>query len=332
MRDNIFILNEYLQVLVALVESKLNDQQRAEIHQLIGHLHSEDPVSFNKSKKVLDICFDVHTPTSLAFLFGNSLKPSKHGFYGYAVKSAANLGEAINIIAKHQSTRSTIFQINLIREGDDAVVVLDENIARNHYTDFIMASMLFSWVHTSVDMFRKIKLPSEDLDNISTISLKMQTKAPKIPGLNLRFSHYRNEIRFKYSYLKLPLSTRDDDLNQLTLKQIGEDSATDSNASLIQLVRSFVERDYGLSYTLDDLADEMCVSPRTLKRRLSDAKISYREILKQARKEKAIALLTQGTKNIDVIAEEVGYSDTSNFCKAFKNWTGSSPTQYRENS
>ena len=46
--------------------------------------------------------------------------------------------------------------------------------------------------------------------------------------------------------------------------------------------------------------------------------------------ELAIEYLRSPKYSIDEIAHLLGYGDSSNFSKAFRTWTGHSPTQYRD--
>lgn len=326
--NNVYIQSEYLRVLANVLESELGAKQKGLIDTLVNDAGIDTQVDFKHLKKILDVVFELDSPNRLAMLYGASLLPSKHGFLGYAIKSSANLEEALNITVKYVSTRITIFQVDLLIEGDDAVIVFTENVTRSRYTDFVLIAMLISFYRVGMEMFPDANSSSFDSAAMVFNSLKMKAENPNIRGLNIKFSQARNETRFDRSFLGQKLSTRDDDLYHLALTQVK--GCEDVDASLVGVVKTFVRRDYGFSSTLEDLAEEMCVSPRTLKRRLSDANISYREILKQVRKERAIHLLSEGEMNIDEIAEAVGYADTSNFCKAFRRWTGVSAKKYQE--
>jgi AraC-like DNA-binding protein len=76
----------------------------------------------------------------------------------------------------------------------------------------------------------------------------------------------------------------------------------------------------------------MNISPRTLRRRLIGEKTSYKSLVEDIRKNKAIDLLQTTTQSTQQIAAELGYSDLSNFYRAFKRWTGRNPGFYRKES
>lgn len=78
------------------------------------------------------------------------------------------------------------------------------------------------------------------------------------------------------------------------------------------------------------IARRLNMSPRTLRRRLTDEHSSYKSLIAGYLENKAIQLLCQSDFSIEKIAEELGYSSPSNFCHAFKKWTGRTPSSYRE--
>lgn len=79
----------------------------------------------------------------------------------------------------------------------------------------------------------------------------------------------------------------------------------------------------------NQLARYMNFSPRTLRRRLAEEGTSYRELVAGLRENRAIHLLQTTDLSIGKIAINLGYSDLSNFHRAFKSWTGHTPNHYR---
>ena len=71
------------------------------------------------------------------------------------------------------------------------------------------------------------------------------------------------------------------------------------------------------------------VSVSTLQRRLRESGITYSELVETERLRLAIDLLTQGDIKICDVASELGYTEPANFIRAFRNWTGLTPSQFR---
>lgn len=83
-------------------------------------------------------------------------------------------------------------------------------------------------------------------------------------------------------------------------------------------------------------ADQELVSKRlnrsasTLQRQLQDEGLTYREVLESTRRTLAEEYLTDGKHSLAQIAYMLGFSDQSNFSRAFKRWTSESPKQYQD--
>jgi len=81
---------------------------------------------------------------------------------------------------------------------------------------------------------------------------------------------------------------------------------------------------------LDGTARKLEMGPRTLQRRLRQEGLSYNDILRDVRSRRAVALLTETVAPTSDIATMLGYAGSSHFSRAFKHWTGMSPSDYRQ--
>lgn len=82
--------------------------------------------------------------------------------------------------------------------------------------------------------------------------------------------------------------------------------------------------------SLERAAYALDVSPRTLQRRLSEANLSYSEIVEQVRLEQARRLLGEPGRPVGAIARALGYTDAGSFTRAFARWTGMAPREFRK--
>lgn len=83
---------------------------------------------------------------------------------------------------------------------------------------------------------------------------------------------------------------------------------------------------------LDDIADQLHLSPRTLHRRLEEEGSSFRGIKDALRRDLALARLSKTRDSVAQLAADLGYADTSAFYRAFVEWTGMAPAHYRRQS
>jgi AraC-like DNA-binding protein len=81
--------------------------------------------------------------------------------------------------------------------------------------------------------------------------------------------------------------------------------------------------------TFSEIAKRLCLSERTLRRRLADNGVSYQELLDSVRKHRALEMLANPRLSFEQVVFEVGFCDSHNFRRALKRWTGSTPSEMR---
>jgi AraC-like DNA-binding protein len=74
----------------------------------------------------------------------------------------------------------------------------------------------------------------------------------------------------------------------------------------------------------------LCVSSRTLKRKLQNAGLNFRGVVDDARKGTVLREVLNPALRMSDIALHAGYRGPASFTRAFLRWTGESPSQYRK--
>jgi AraC-like DNA-binding protein len=80
---------------------------------------------------------------------------------------------------------------------------------------------------------------------------------------------------------------------------------------------------------IQDLARELHLSTRTLQRRLTGQGITFQRLLEEARRELARHYLLHSSLELNETAYLLGYEDANSFFRAFHQWEGTSPGQWR---
>ena len=80
--------------------------------------------------------------------------------------------------------------------------------------------------------------------------------------------------------------------------------------------------------TKEDVANRLCMSPRTLQVKLSKSGTTFQGVVNETRQALACGYMNSSAMSITEIAYLLGFSDTSNFSRAFRRWTGHSPSTY----
>jgi AraC-like DNA-binding protein len=92
---------------------------------------------------------------------------------------------------------------------------------------------------------------------------------------------------------------------------------------------SLLERLSSGDVSEDNLARDLNMSRRSLQRRLAEAEATYQSLLDGTRRDMALRYLEDPAQSATDIAFLLGYSQQSAFTRAFRRWTGMSPSQYR---
>lgn len=71
------------------------------------------------------------------------------------------------------------------------------------------------------------------------------------------------------------------------------------------------------------------MSVRTLQRRLAETGVSYSDLVDEVRLASALILIDDRSIKLSEVARKLGYADAANFDRAFRRWTGFSPSQVR---
>lgn len=114
------------------------------------------------------------------------------------------------------------------------------------------------------------------------------------------------------------------------LEDLGEESVDDSG--IIQKIRNLVEKEYMHDVSLSYVAEKVNLAPAyvsyVFKKETGKTLIKY---ITEIKMEKAKLLLEEGTMRVGEIARACGYENQSYFNRAFKNYYGLTPKQFREN-
>jgi len=79
----------------------------------------------------------------------------------------------------------------------------------------------------------------------------------------------------------------------------------------------------------EETAKQLHMSPRTLQRKLAEASLTYLQLVDATRRDLALRYIDDAARSISDITFSLGFSQPSALTRAFKRWTGLSPTDYR---
>ncbi|MEP6883130.1 MAG: AraC family transcriptional regulator [Gammaproteobacteria bacterium] len=148
---------------------------------------------------------------------------------------------------------------------------------------------------------------------------------------NLSFDRSHTLIAFDASYLDLPVVQNERSIKEF-LRTAPESILIKykNSSSLSARVRRRLRQCLpGEVPDFEQLAEEINMTPATIRRRLHEEGESYQSIKDQLRRDLAISYLSHSNRSVMDIAMELGFSERSAFHRAFRKWTGASPGEFR---
>jgi AraC-like DNA-binding protein len=289
----------------------------------------------------LDTCADIAERAraltgipGLAFLVGSRMRLSWHGFLGFAAMAAGTVREALAIAEQFSMTRTAAFSIATHVEGPVASVVFDERVPLGRLREFAVILLLVGVGRLADEVTGKtLTGVAECAFPEPEYAEPILAQVSSLPGGTMRFGQPAHRLVFDASILDLPLVNADPAAMRLARAQCDRElAALAESTGFVGRVRGEVARGEGgegAFASLPEVARRVGTSTRTLKRRLAEQGTTFSEVLEEARRQRALLLLDDRRVPIAEVADRLGYSDVSNFTRAFRRWTGRTPAAFR---
>lgn len=151
-------------------------------------------------------------------------------------------------------------------------------------------------------------------------------------GCRIQFGARRNALVFAPQDLDRPFITHNEDLLAAIGAQLDlELEAVQVDRELGDQVKRALKRSMaGKRPSIRDVALELGLSERTLQRRLTEAGKSFQQLAEEARRELARHYLKNVATEYHEVAYLLGYEDANSFFRAFHQWEGTTPGEWRD--
>jgi len=281
----------------------------------------------------IELALKEYGQPGLGFAIGDNSKLSDLGVLGLSSLSASRLADAFERLRRfHQVNRSFWhLHLDLTETGEVAVIPDFDIIPSPEVEAFFLQELIArllrfaSMLTNQQALYKQINLTHHCVSESERQLYEVSSHCP------VNFDSARNALVIPAEVLdaqiKLPSDvsqTLNHERARYILDRFNEPSA------LVTKVRETIIR-----YQIDGLpsreqvAEKLFMSARTMRRQLQSAGTSYQEIVEQIRQEQAVDLLDTTTLSLGQISDTLGYSDQRSFLRAFKRWTGQSPSAYR---
>ncbi|MDC0661415.1 AraC family transcriptional regulator [Marinobacter sp. SS21] len=260
---------------------------------------------------------------------GQRQRISDFGIYGYALQSCSTFGQAVDFGIRHVRLMGPVFEKAFHVEGDEGVFCGRQLMELGELLPLATEFWLSS-IQALVNFILEDRFPAR--------SLRLPYPAPdywhryqEVFRCPVSFNCDVMEWRFDAEILNADCPNANPitaaltaDLCRQLLANLPEES------SLIEQIRLACLNHRGRFPAADVFAEQVGLSTRTLHRQLASENKTYQGVLDEIRCSLAKQFLDQPDLPVEVVSAQVGFSEAANFRKAFKRWTGLTPSEYRQ--
>ena len=263
--------------------------------------------------------------------FGRKLPWGSYGMLARASLTAPNLGVALRRWCRHHRLLTGDVALSLAASGSAATITLEERVPLAPELRELSIAFVLRNIHGLACWYVDSRIPLQEAQFPFDAPAHADAYAYMFPGA-LRFGAGAASIRFDARYLALPVRRDEKALAQMlqralsiTVLQYRRDRL------LVPQVRQALAAHPERAHSAEALASLLNVSSRTLHRQLKEEGASLQQLKDEVRLEKARDLLWRTTRPVKQVAATVGFRNEKSFARAFRQWVGMSPGEFRRN-
>lgn len=286
-------------------------------------------VPIEQAIRVWEVCVKATGDKQLGLHLGSQTGPLILGLVGHLMQSSRTLKQAFDQVVKFNETFTNLFTYRM--EDKKATTTLEFDpasiwkslspVTAQHAVDQAMAGTL--------SVFRMLAT-----DKVMPTRIEMEMPRPRVWReyeevfqLAVQFGSTGNRLVFDSHHLSAAVRSYDESLFASLTESLTKAKATAKSIKLTHKIHNLILTDYmGQTPTIEMIAANFSMAPRSLQRKLTAENTTFREVVAATQMEVAKRLLSHQHK-VSEVARLLGYSDARAFRRAFKSWTGNTPSK-----
>lgn len=263
----------------------------------------------------------------LGISFAEESGPASFHALLYALQTTSSLRTFLEKVDRYGNVVSFGCNMKYVDAGDQVRLEFQDQ----RPSDTISTTIGFMCLMT--DLTRKLSDGSVRLTGAGMTEKKPVSQAvlPDYLGTDIQIGKHAY-LQFDAEDLDRPFIHPNDDLGR-SLDQMLEQYLIQSRSALDlknKIYLTLLDKVPEGEATLQNVASLLCMTPRTLQRRLDEQNTSFQELADTVRERLARQYLETTSATVTQIAHQLAFNDSGNFARAFKRWTGLTPKEYRQ--
>jgi len=270
---------------------------------------------------------------------GARFNMAAHGPLGFAALSAPSLGAALESISSLMASRNTAVSARYHATPTHFEVCVEDLTGEADFATWlvevvlkVLEALIATILGHPVGHNVVIRFAHAAPDDAATLIAGFDAQ--------VRFGADRNSIAVPLSWRHLPSPLHDESVYRANVIQCREQmAAREQSGTVAGAVRIRLRNHFDTQLlqqaqvrpppTLEQVADALHLTARTLIRKLQREQTAYKDELETLRREYAELLLQDARLTVADVAERLGYREAANFTRAFRRWYGVAPASWR---
>lgn len=280
-------------------------------------------------QRTIAAAIEVSGDPAFGLHMGEQANSAMFDVLGHLAEHAPSLRESLQTAARYSRLMAEGHEPQLSESGEQAAwrlpTMRGDSAPVRLTSEFAMSAML--------TMLRRFAGPDARPSRVAFAypAPEYVAEYQRIFGEAVRFEQEFTEVEFPRSWLDRSHLYRSPDLYSLLETQAERAlGRLERDAPLVERIRDLLASRGARPATMDEVARELGMSARSLRRQLTAEGVSYADLVERSRISTAKRMLEDPRVTIQEAAYAMGFAAPAAFHRAFKRWTGMTPKQYRD--
>jgi len=285
--------------------------------------YSETEISrlFEETSKLLDDPY-------IGFAVGESLQPGSLHALGFGLMASTSLRDFFERIQNYFCMASQAANFGYLEQESECVLYA-ENVHPDvcSHSEDAWAAMILKYLRF---LFQKDIKPNkvEFRHTCSTLNTEVYLKYFSCPVdfgcQKISLSFDRDLLDQKFNGANAEMASYNDQISMQFIDKLEQGNIIN------QVSKAIVDMLKFDTPSRENISNALNITEQNLKLKLAAKDTCFQDILEDIRQKLSMVYIEQSSLNISQMAYMLGFSDSSNFTRAFKRWTGQSPRDYRK--
>jgi len=282
--------------------------------------HKWDAVARDLATRIPDESFALHA--------GHCWHPSNLGALGFAWLSSSTLRTGLGRLARYWRLLGEKSSVDLVDTQSGLKLAFDsgrsDGIVAPLTASFTMSLLVAMCRMNYGDAFKPVQVNFKQVRPASAPRYQAHFGCP------VHFDTGEDSFTLAHADADLALPTANRQiagtLDQVLAQQLAH---VDKTNVVSRCQATLLEQLASGEVSEGQMAEQLHMSRRTLQRKLADAETTYQRLVDATRRDLGLRYIEDPRHSITDITFMLGFSEQSAFTRAFRRWTGASPSEYR---